>query len=82
MTKLEQKLIELGYKEQDYIHKVFLKDLFPYSIFIQLEDDKIRNYAINSYCFSISIQRDMDKLQRVFNEMQKDLVELRKYESN
>ena len=80
MTKLEEKLKELGYEERDYIHKVFSKNLFPYLIFIKLENDKISNYAINYCWFSISSQRDMDELQQAFNIMQKDLEELRMYE--
>lgn len=80
MTKLEKKLKELGYEERDYIHKIFFKDLFPYLIFIKLEINKISNYAINSYYFSINSQQDINDLQQAFNIMQKDLEELRKYE--
>ena len=83
MTKLEQKLIELGYEK---FHKYCYKKEYgiKFTIFIRLVENN-RN-KINDNWISINMlqpiefQQDIDNLQQAFNLMQKDLEELRMYE--
>lgn len=93
MTKLEQKLKELGYEyaspygyycrfKNDYVmrYKKYMDE--DYLIIIDL-DFKTETKIVDCYILlpmSILRQKDIDNLQQSFNEMQKDLEELRKYE--
>ena len=82
MTKLEQKLIELGYKpsifENRYIK--YYKETDNY-ILIQLSKNK---NSIMSYSFgsqkAFTNQQDIDNLQQAFNQLQNDLEVLKEYE--
>lgn len=84
MTKLEEKLIELGYEYRDYIflkERNYIKWIGKHNININVEiknKKKIKsNYIVSSI---ILTQQDIDNLQQAFNELQKDLEELKKYE--
>ena len=86
MTKLEEKLIGLGYKLSYYN--------FNNSVFIKIYEDKWNlSIETNGYssCFFISYidldsmaiytQQDIDNLQQAFNQLQKDLKELKQVEN-
>ena len=81
MTKLEEKLIELGYQEE-YCHirnhKQFYRFYNENKIVIIIEKNKLKRKYIGAT--SITIQENIDDLQQAFNEMQRDLEVLEKYE--
>lgn len=88
MTKLEEKLIELGYEfdhyevftKQNSYRKVF-GDIDCAGIFIYTNKNSnkiVSYYAINGV---VKSQIHIDNLQQAFNELQKDLEELKKYEN-
>ena len=79
MTKLEEKLIELGYNNVDYncYKKKFFRFIF---ITLELKNDKIWFYSVADLNNCFVTQQDIDNLQQAFNEMQRDLEELKKYE--
>lgn len=87
MTKLEEKLIELGYEcyglevnGYHYSKKVNVGiDLTIY--YDKTFSGKLNGWKVNYYPVSVKAQQDIDNLQQAFNVMQKDLEELRKYES-
>ena len=75
MTKLEQKLIELGYETNNSIYKYWFKG----QIVIQTFYGRLENYYI--ICpNNIHRQQDIDNLQQAFNQLQNDLKELKEYE--
>ena len=80
MTKLEEKLAELGYKPY---YRCYEKIVGKISIFVEPFNDpftkihKMYVYNDNNY---IKKQEHIDNLQLAFNELQKDLEELKKYE--
>lgn len=88
MTKLEEKLIELGYEFDHYevfqrqnTYRKFFGDINCAGIFIYTNKNinKIESYyAINGV---VTSQIHIDTLQQAFNEMQKDLEELKQYEN-
>ena len=79
MTKLEQKLQELGYTEgifqNRYVKYYQQTDIY---ILVQLDSDrkKIKYNSLHSG-MAMNKQKHIDILQQVFNEMQKDLKELK-----
>ena len=79
MTKLEEKLKELGYKKREYSKVQYFKRINGGIIHLDITDLK-STYVEPVYI--IYSQQDIDNLQQAFNEMQKDLEELRKYEIN
>ena len=86
MTKLEQKLIELGYeKEITYVSSnVFSKYIvtltMTYCISIELDiQGKVETGYVDSNHY-FKTQQEINDLQQAFNEMQEDLEELKKYE--
>jgi hypothetical protein len=96
MTKLEQKLIELGYEERHFIfdlEKYYFK--YNYAVDYKIEDWYFRIHLnsdktkINYACVEISgddnyiqfySQEQIDNLQQAFNQLQNDLKELKTYE--
>lgn len=78
MTKLEEKLLELGYKYKDTIipEGVFFRKQFSKWLFLEITTDlkkkKVCNYKV------IQIVRHIIDTSQAFNEMQKDLEELKK----
>ena len=80
MTKLEQKLEELGYKKDKLIHFSYYKR-YKYCTAIIINNGGLTGVLDFRYKLSsISTQQELDNLQQAFNEMQKDLEELKKYE--
>lgn len=77
MTKLEQKLIELGYKRTGYFN--FIKQVSENSLLIKLDVDrkKILETYVDYYAIGVSYQWQIDNLQQAFNQLQKDLEALK-----
>ena len=77
MTKLEQKLVELGYKE--YKNEL-LEEHYWYKqigkVLIIWEDNDL---FVDGF-WRIHKQNDIDNLQQAFNQMQKDLEILKECE--
>lgn len=88
MTKLEEKLIELGYKRDFEIHSkkiliFFRKSKWVFAsiqIVIDKELNEVWKYQVDIEDKIITYYRQADDIQQAFNEMEKDLEELRKYE--
>lgn len=85
MSKLEEKLVELGYKS--YYNSLIHKHHRYYKQFsniiginITINNDKITvsNVEYGSYLFYK--QQDIDNLQKAFDMLQKDLEVLKEYE--
>ena len=76
MTKLEEKLIELGYNNVYFncYKKKYLRFIF---ITIELKNDKIWFYSVADLNNCFITQQDIDNLQQAFDVMQKDLEELK-----
>lgn len=82
MTKLEQKLCELGYKKWllgndkiQYYHKLTNE--------VEIEIHIKNNTILNYYVFqrrNIFKQEQIDNIQQAFNQLQDDLKELKEYE--
>lgn len=74
MTKLEEKLIELGYSKTT-IEDRYLKDIDSETwscIWLKENKEEIdESYVINNLVYTK--QQDIDNLQEIFNEFQKDL---------
>ena len=81
MTKLEQKLIELGYEQFEFNQYEYNKEIEKYncSLAIIVIDDKIESFHMFRI-ISIKSQQDIDNLQLAYNELQKDLEALKEYE--
>lgn len=73
MTKLEQKLIELGYKKREYSKIQYFKRIAGGIIHLDITDLG-STYVEPAYI--IHSQQNIDNLQQAFNIMQKDLEEL------
>lgn len=81
MTKLEEKLAELGYEPPviDMFHKYFTKFIDDNWI-LAIETDRDVTKAIEGWIElreDIYAQKQIDELQQVFNQLQKDLEVLR-----
>lgn len=81
MTKLEEKLIELGYFEERTTHpnsNRFLKYHEDYLLIITIDNNKIYG-KIPALMIDFTSQQDIDNLQQAFNILQQDLEVLREY---
>lgn len=83
MTKLEQKLIELGYKfycRAAYgTSKKYYKQIDSFRIFILLNDNN--DLIIDSFVWQYDETNDyMNNKIKAFNQLQDDLKELKEYE--
>lgn len=77
MTKLEQKLIQLGYKQDSFISTIFYGEIkndcrFHKDIFLNDLLTEVKAHKVTPFC-AFRIQQDIDELQQAFNVMQKDL---------
>ena len=82
MSRLEQKLIELGY-EYEYFD-TYIKHFNRFikiGIDITIDKKKINCFSVDYDTCHYSRQEQIDNLQQAFNEMQKDLEVLRNVES-
>ena len=77
MTKLEQKLIQLGYKRTGCCN--FIKQVLENSILIKLDIERkeIRETYVDYYAIGVSYQWQIDALQQAFNQLQSDLEVLK-----
>lgn len=82
MSRLEEKLKELGYKYVESINCFGKKHSRFISIFIELNKDKskVNDYDVEYTTYRFKKQQQIDNLQQAFNEMQKDLEVLKEYE--
>ena len=78
MTKLEEKLIELGYKK-DFEYYWEKAKWVNNSFIVYQINKKLKGRLVDC---SISSQQHIDDLQLAFNEMQKDLEILKECEEN
>lgn len=87
MTKLEEKLIELGYKKNTSSIKDRLFFNKPFSI-IQIviytneNITKIKEDFVDNIDHRVRTQDVIDNLQQAFNQLQSDLKELNMCENN
>lgn len=82
MTKLEQKLLELGYEEWRYSfeHVTYIKtynDKVDLNIDIDNAKTKITNWYLYVEEITIKQQSYIDGIQQAFNQLQNDLEELK-----
>ena len=85
MTKLEEKLIELGYEKREVFYQnndiyrtKYIKSVNNVSYIEINVYEKYTYSVINEY--AITDQSQIDKIQQAFNEMQKDLEILKECE--
>lgn len=78
MTKLEQKLIELGYEYKDTIipDGMFFRKQFSKWLFLEITTDLKKKYIDDHKV--IQIVRHMIDTSQAFKQMEKDLEELKK----
>lgn len=88
MTKLEQKLIELGYEVDDWLswsftNVAYSKNYRMHNIVIYVDKDT-QTYkwqrVLPLICYNN--KQDIDNLQKAFNQLQKDLEVLKNDEKN
>lgn len=82
MSKLKQKLLDLGYTPYTVNELYFAKEFNKYYLDIDINKNLI---DIEESCIDVSSayiynQQDIDNLQQAYNQLQKDLKELRKNE--
>ena len=76
MTKLEEKLQELGYNLNPFIQGLYYKGIHNYiDIQIYVKNNEITSYGVNRI-FLISHRKEIAFINEAFNTMQKDLKEL------
>ena len=75
MTKLEQKLLELGYEECLWEKGKWESKTWNISIFTNEQVTKIEYYYV--WANQIRTQNTIDYIQVSFDEMQRDLEELK-----
>ena len=82
MTKLEEKLIELGYVKEKGLTRCWTKEIGNANIDIWFEQD--HSTLSKKYCGvqikglnNITKQTDLDNLQQAYNQLQKDLEVLK-----
>lgn len=82
MTKLEEKLIELGYKyKQCGNGKVFHKTIHYCTLSISVREDNVIVFNGVEHHFDICSQTHINLIQQAFNQLQNDLKELKEYET-
>ena len=89
MTKLEEKIIELGYVKDFEIHSkkvliFFRKSKWNFAsiqIVIDKNTNEIWKYQVDFEDKLITYYREFDDIEQAFNVMQKDLEELKKYDN-
>ena len=75
MTKLEKKLIELGYTQEDYSSNIYYK--FIKRIYIFINAYNLNKYGVEYPMMTYTKQKHINDLQQAFNELQKDLEVLK-----
>lgn len=87
MTKIEQKLIELGYEPYEFTYgkyvKVIIKNAFMSETALIIRLENMNNKIKEGYIIQhvpIKSQQDIDNLQQAYNQVQSDLEVLKEYE--
>ena len=82
MTKIEEKLNELGYelKYERENTTIYKKDYKYYEFQIEIIENVVVDGCLENQCNVFFIQQDIDNLQQAFNTLQQDLEVLREYE--
>lgn len=83
MTKLEKKLIELGYKPSRYINYRYAKTVNEYGlelVFLLKDNNGDIDKHYLSLSYTLTNKQDIDNIQQAFNQLQQDLKELKEYE--
>ena len=79
MTKLEQKLIELGYEQGVTLKHLYLKNIDNARILLWLNKSHTNitkdSGVLKNESIYVRTQQDIDNLQQAFDVMQKDLKE-------
>jgi hypothetical protein len=84
MTKLEQKLCELGYAstyDNFTKQKIFYRTLKDCQTRIVLDNEKIAYSSVEHWTKVFTSQAGIDNLQQAFNQLQSDLKELKECEN-
>ena len=85
MTKLEEKLIQLGYEcvSYEYMSKLerYEKVINNSVIYFYIRDNEIVMYGVYPTC-DYQFQYEIDDLQEALDQLQKDLEVLKEYENN
>lgn len=72
MTKLEQKLLELGYKQE--FPEFIWEKLFTQELLIKIDARDLSKSRVFPYgIYAFKSQQDIDNLQQAFNQLQQDL---------
>ena len=84
MSRIEEKLEELGYRYIYSINCFGKKHSRFISIFIELNKDKskVNDYDVEYTTYRFKKQDQIDNLQQAFNILQSDLKELKQIESS
>ena len=75
MTKLEEKLIELGYEKEEYLDFIYFRYINNFYIFINSRN--LKKYGVECPMMIYTKQKDINNLQQAFDVMQKDLEVLK-----
>lgn len=80
MTKLEEKLLELGYRysfdnSEGYLYIKTHNKKYIFNVLLSYSKRRIENYDMANV-YDIHSQQDINDLQQAFNEFQKDLQKL------
>ena len=76
MSRLEQKLQELGYLKHTPRSLKYGKYVNEYELLIDISIKPFKSYIVME-CFWLSEQSEIDRLQQAFNQLQSDLKELK-----
>ena len=74
MTKLEEKLIQLGYRQKNKTYIIYAKQINGILFELIVNGDIFGKIIVLN---SIHTQQDIDNLQQAFNQLQKDLEVLK-----
>ena len=84
MSKLEEKLIELGYEQNEFVYDKYNKVITENTFMVEIQLSislKNMNSKIKSGCVIVNVplrtQQDIDNLQQAFNQLQSDLEVLK-----
>lgn len=84
MTKLEEKLIELGYKQDLTLKHLYFKNINNTRILLWLNKSRTNitkdSGVLKNESIYVREQQDIDNLQQAVDTMEKDLEILKEYE--
>ena len=81
MTKLEEKLIELGYKKDDFPYKkIYIKRFKDFEFWLYIEDNRIIKKALFHEYYSEYSGFEFDCIEKVVDEIKNDLEVLKSVE--